>query len=64
MVYFLCTAQECPHLSDPKNGKVFIIENGKIALFLCEDGFTIRGRYSLYCSGKKWSSLPPVCLRR
>ena len=63
----MCTvyaAQECPRLSHPDNGKVYIIENDKIALYVCDDGFNIDGSHSLYCVGDKWSSPPPVCQRQ
>ena len=55
------TGIECPALSDPKNGSVFIVLNGKAAVFTCNSGFTIIGDSYLECNNGKWSSLSPKC---
>ena len=55
------TGIKCPALSDPKNGSVFIILNGKAAVFTCNSGFTIIGSSYLQCNNGKWSFPPPKC---
>ena len=55
------TEIKCPALSDPINGKVFIVSNGKAAIFTCNSGFTVMGNSYVQCKGRKWSSLPPTC---
>lgn len=52
---------ECPAISDPDNGKVFIISNGQTAVFACNNGFVTVGNSQLQCIDGKWSSSPPKC---
>ena len=58
-VYF--TAINCLPLSDPSNGQVYVIQNGKIVFFNCNDGYSTVGSSISYCVGGKWSFPPPEC---
>lgn len=53
-------AQPRPHLSDPVNGRVFVDnDNGNIAYFVCDNGFTRIGSNPLSCVDGEWNSAPP-----
>ena len=58
---FLIENDKCLPLSDPDNGKVYIILNGKVAIFTCNDGFVTVGNPYLQCIDGKWNSPPPKC---
>lgn len=57
------TASKCSNLKDPSNGKVYIIDNGGTALFICNSGFVTAGSPTSYCIDGNWSSPPPSCKR-
>ena len=52
----------CPTLSDPDNGKVVLLSDGKTAIFTCESSFIILGEAFSYCDNGKWKSVPPKCV--
>ena len=59
---YLCVGiEKCPTLSDPDSGRVFIISNGRVAIFTCNDGFVTVGNSYLQCINGKWSAPPPMC---
>ena len=58
---FSVGTEKCPTLSDPDSGRVFIISNGRVAIFTCNDGFVTAGNSYLQCINGKWSSPPPMC---
>jgi len=35
-----------------------------VLIFICLPGFRLVGRSTLYCDGRQWSSLPPVCVEQ
>ena len=59
--FILIESDKCPALSDPDNGKVFIVSDGKVAIFTCSSGFVIIGNSYLQCINGVWSSPPPKC---
>ena len=61
MYSFTTETSECPAISDPDNGKVFIISDGETAIFACNNGFVTIGNSRLQCIDGKWSSSPPKC---
>ena len=61
MYFVAITAMDSPPLSDPSNGQAHIIQNGKIALFICNAGYATEGSAISYCIGGKWSFPPPKC---
>ena len=60
-LYAYFTATNCPSLDHPTNGQVYVIQNGQLALFICNEGYSIVGKSISYCVGGKWSFPPPVC---
>ena len=58
---FSAENDKCPTLSDPDNGKVYIISDGRVAIFTCNDGFVTVGNSYLQCINGKWNSQPPKC---
>ena len=59
--FFYAGVEKCPTLSDPDSGRVFIISNGRVAIFTCNDGFVTEGNSYLQCINGVWSSPPPKC---
>ena len=59
--FFLVGNDKCPPLSDPDNGKMYIISDGTVALFTCNNGFATVGNSYLQCINGVWSSPPPKC---
>jgi len=51
----------CPHLNNPGNGEVFIINAGRRAIYTCSPNYMISGSYSLECVNGKWNNSPPIC---
>jgi len=60
-VLFVVYTEKCPHLTDPENGEVFIIEGGRRAIYACKQNYIISGSYSLECVNGKWNTSPPIC---
>ena len=58
---FCVENNKCPTLSNPDNGKVYIISDGNVAIFTCNDGFVTEGNSYLQCINRVWSSPPPKC---
>jgi len=54
--------EKCPSFSSPENGRVFLLSDGKTAIFNCMSGYTIVGEGVLYCTDGKWSSHVPKCI--
>lgn len=61
ILLLLTEIEKCPTLSDPDNGKVFIISNGRIAIFTCNSGFVTVGNSFVQCINGIWSSPSPKC---
>ena len=51
----------CPHLTNPENGEMFIIDAGRRAIYTCRPNYIISGSYSLECVNGKWNNSPPIC---
>ena len=50
-----------PSLSDPRNGRVYIIDDRQTALFVCNSGYTNIGNTHASCVDGTWNSSSPVC---
>ena len=61
IILFNTEIEKCPTLSDPENGKVFIISDGRVAIFTCNNNFTKTGDSYLQCINGIWSSPSPKC---
>jgi len=62
LLFVLYTEQVCQPLNNPKDGKVYII-NEKLALVVCNDGFIRKGMSTLHCIDGKWKQSLPICKR-
>ena len=60
-ILFLIEIEKCPTLSDPDNGKMFVISDGRVTIFTCKNGFVTIGNSYLQCINGIWSSPPPKC---
>ena len=54
-------SESCSNLQAPRNGEITITEDGQLALFSCNRGYTMRGSSVLKCINGKWNSSPPSC---
>ena len=55
----------CPRVKAPKNGRVYIVDNGNTAIFICNQKFRLVGNIQAFCVDGKWSPVtPPTCLRQ
>ena len=53
--------EKCPTLNDPDNGKVYVVSDGTVAIFTCDNGFIKTGDSYMQCINGKWTSAPPKC---
>ena len=60
--FSLCNVVMCPPLNDPKNGEVFIKQEGEKAVIICNDGFNLIGNETIDCVNGIWNSPLPTCL--
>ena len=47
------------HVKAPRNGRVYIVENGNTALFICNQKFALVGSIQAFCINGKLSPLSP-----
>ena len=59
--YINYISESCPRIKAPRHGKVTITDDGELALFSCNLGFTMRGSNTLKCKNGKWDSSQPSC---
>ncbi|KAK7119285.1 hypothetical protein R3I94_021206 [Phoxinus phoxinus] len=57
----LCVAPGCPSPGDLLHGRTMASEDGSLAFFSCDAGFSLFGNALLYCKGKSWNGTKPVC---
>lgn len=57
----LVTIEICPPLTNPTNGRVYIIDDRQTALFVCNSGYTVIGNARASCVDGTWNSSSPVC---
>ena len=61
IIIIIDVTEPCPRLQRPRRGDITIAEDGQLAFFSCNRGFTMRGSSVLKCSNGKWDSSPPTC---
>ena len=67
IVVCYCVAVVCSSLKDPKDGRVSFQSTvfGSVALYFCEQGFTINGEESRTCAlNGEWTGKQPTCERK
>ena len=54
---------ECNKPTPPTNGEVTVSDNGVVATYNCQAGYTLTGNRERYCQddGKAWNGTDPTC---
>lgn len=60
-ILYTFSEMACSTLKAPKNGQVYIFDNGNTAIFVCNKNFDTVGSIQAYCVDEEWSSPPPTC---
>ena len=53
--------EPCSNLKRPRNGRIMMSEDNKLAFFSCNRGHILRGLSVLKCKNGKWNDSPPNC---
>lgn len=61
-----CFSADCKSLTDPDYGEVVIGSNPyshrEVAVFECNENYTLVGNKEIYCYDGLWGKDPPVCM--